>query len=42
VFSFTVLDEIEKKKAALEFRLIRHNATIGEDEQLETVTIYVT
>jgi hypothetical protein len=39
VFSFTGLNEM--KDAKLEFRLIRHIATIGKDEQLETVTVEV-
>jgi hypothetical protein len=39
-FAFTVLDE-KIENVMLEFRLIRHNATIGKDEQLEAVTIYV-
>jgi hypothetical protein len=39
VFNFTALDEV--KDAKLEFRLIRHIATIGKEEQLETVEIEV-
>jgi hypothetical protein len=39
VFSFTALDEV--KDAKLEFRLIKHVAFIGKEEQLETVEVEV-
>jgi hypothetical protein len=39
VFNFTALDEVKDVK--LEFRLIRHVATIGKDDELETMEIEV-